>query len=251
MGLKVGGSKDNIYVILPESRYAVSNRIDSYMEEDFTLYTKAKVNADYIKQDTESFLISRNGMHSGISFYKDKNEDICVCFTYWFTTKNGESIIKQVTHIIPESKINDSNEYKMICDHYVDRNISCYFNNEMIGKIEFGDSNRNSYLNGFYWIGCGSMIGPEEHQCIGEFDVDLMYLLNTAISVEEMDDLATNYNKHTYDVFDNLKKFKDNFYLKKYMAFFCNFDKRNRYKVWDMAFNGNYPQIYLDGNIYF
>ena len=40
MSLRI--NKDNIFFILPEDRYSVSNRIDSYMAEDFTLYVKAK-----------------------------------------------------------------------------------------------------------------------------------------------------------------------------------------------------------------
>ncbi len=41
MSLKV--DKDNIFFILPESRYSVSNRIDKWMEEDFSLHLSAKV----------------------------------------------------------------------------------------------------------------------------------------------------------------------------------------------------------------
>ena len=40
MSLRIG--KEDVYFILPESRYAVSTRIDKYMEEDFTLYVKSK-----------------------------------------------------------------------------------------------------------------------------------------------------------------------------------------------------------------
>jgi len=251
MGLRIGGSKENIYVILPESRYAVSKRIDKHMDEDFTLYTKAKVNIDFIKRGRESFLIARNGMHSGISFYKDNNDEVCVSFTYWFTDKDKNSIVKQVFYILPKNLINKANEYKMICDHYEDRNIKCYFNNELVGTIEYEDCERNTYENGFYWIGCGSMIGPEEHQSIGDFEVDLIFLLNKKITLDEINDLAYSYDDYTYDIFKNLKKFKSDYYLKDNIAFFCNFDERNRYKIWDMAFNGNYPQLYLEGNIYF
>ena len=41
MSLRV--DKDNIYFVLPESRYSVSKRIDKYMEEDFTLFIKTKI----------------------------------------------------------------------------------------------------------------------------------------------------------------------------------------------------------------
>ena len=68
MSLKV--NRDNIFFILPESRYSVSNRIDRYMDEDFTFHISAKI----IKESLglkESFIFSRNGMHSGISAFKD------------------------------------------------------------------------------------------------------------------------------------------------------------------------------------
>ena len=42
MSLRI--NKDNIFFILPEDRYSVSNRIDGYMADDFTLYVKSKVN---------------------------------------------------------------------------------------------------------------------------------------------------------------------------------------------------------------
>ena len=69
MSLRV--DKDNIYFVLPESRYTVSNRIDKYMEEDFTLFIKTKIITDNLETEKEAFLIARNGMHSGISVYKD------------------------------------------------------------------------------------------------------------------------------------------------------------------------------------
>ena len=36
-------NKENIFFILPESRYAVSDRIDKWMEEDFTIHLTAKL----------------------------------------------------------------------------------------------------------------------------------------------------------------------------------------------------------------
>ena len=88
MSLRVG--KEDVYFILPESRYSVSTRIDRYMEEDFTLYIKARCITESLEPEKESFLFSRNGMHSGISFYKDIFGEIFVTFTYWFKDKEGK-----------------------------------------------------------------------------------------------------------------------------------------------------------------
>ena len=41
MSLRI--NKDNIFFILPESRYSISSRTDSMMDEDFTLYLKLKI----------------------------------------------------------------------------------------------------------------------------------------------------------------------------------------------------------------
>ena len=55
MSLRV--DKDNIYFVLPESRYSVSNRIDKYMEEDFTLFIKTKIITDNLETEKEAFLM--------------------------------------------------------------------------------------------------------------------------------------------------------------------------------------------------
>ena len=81
MSLKV--TKENIFFLLPESRYAVSDRIDAYMDENFTLHITAKVFPDTLTEK-ESFMIARNGMHSGVSAFKDQYGDINVIFSYWF-----------------------------------------------------------------------------------------------------------------------------------------------------------------------
>ncbi len=81
MSLRV--NKDSIYFILPEDRYSVSNRIDKHMAEDFTLYVKAKINYDNIADNSESYILSRNGMHSGISIYKDNDKNCHAIFSWW------------------------------------------------------------------------------------------------------------------------------------------------------------------------
>ncbi len=44
MSLRI--NKDNLFFILPEDRYSVSQRIDKHMAKDFTLYVKEKVNVE-------------------------------------------------------------------------------------------------------------------------------------------------------------------------------------------------------------
>ena len=63
-------NKENIFFILPESRYAVSDRIDRWMEEDFTVHLTAKLFPETL-ENKQSDMFARNGMHSGISAFKD------------------------------------------------------------------------------------------------------------------------------------------------------------------------------------
>lgn len=249
MSLRI--NKDNIFFILPEDRYSVSKRIDSYMSEDFTLYVKSKINYTELENDKEYFIFSRNGMHSGISIYKDKEGFLHSIFSWWIIDENGENQYKSVSKKIDDILIDESNEYVMICDDK-EQQINCYFNNELIGTISYKNCTRQIYENTFYWFGCGSMMCPEEHRHIGDFNFDLSFLLNKKLEIEKVNHILENYKKYYTDkLFDGISKLKEDFYLRDNFAFFCDFNNSTRYKIWDMTFSGNYPQIYIEDNIYF
>jgi len=249
MSLKI--NKDNIFFILPESRYAVSDRIDGYMEEDFTLHITAKLVPDAITSN-QSFIIARNGMHTGISVFKDDWGFYNIVFTYWFIDKDGNTKPKEIIRKLTDSEIETFNKYTMICDHYVERKIFCYFNGELIGSIDYEKDDKIPYKEAFYWFGCGSMIAPDEHKAIGEFEYELAFLLNKKLSIEETEDIINNYGtKYSHTVFNDLKKLNYDYPLRPHFAFLCDFNHYNRYKVWDISFSGNYPQFYIEHNIYF
>lgn len=248
MSFKV--TKGNIFFLLPESRYSVSERIDGYMEKDFTLYVKAKLFPNTLTE-TESFMIARNGMHSGISAFKDPDNNANIMFTYWFKDKKGDAKPKQIFYTLKEEELNEFNEYIMICNHN-SRTIECFVNKELIGRIVYGRDEKQSYEHSFYWFGCGSMIGPEEHRCFGDFEYDLSFVTNTKMNLEAINDFTENlYTKYTDIVFNDLRKLKNDYPLKNNFAFLCDFKHYNRYKVWDISFSGNYPQFYIEHNIYF
>lgn len=250
MSLRI--NKDNLFFILPEDRYSVSKRIDTYMAKDFTLYVKVKVNGEFLESDKEHYIFARNGMHSGISIYKDKVGDLHAVYNWWIRSEDtGEYEYKNITHRIDKDLENSHNEYMMICDNNVNKNIKCYFNDKLVGTIHFANSEKNAYEGAFYWFGCGSMMCQEEHKQIGDFEFDISFLLNKKIDFLEIKDLINNYPLYTHEMYNGLRKIKDDYYLKDNFAFFCDFDKSTRYKIWDMAFTGNYPQIYIEGNIYF
>lgn len=249
MSLRI--NKDNIFFILPEDRYSVSKRIDKHMSEDFTLHARVKVNYDELNNNTESYIFARNGMHSGISIYKDNESYIHAIFSWWVIDENGENVYKSVPNKIEMDMVNEYNDYTMICDDEK-KEIHCYFNNKYVGLISYKKQERHVYEGGFYWFGCGSMMCPEEHRQIGDFDFDLIFLLNKKLKADEVDDISKNYEKsYTTETFYGLRKLKDDFYLKDNFAFFCDFKDLTRYKIWDMTFSGNYPQIYIEDNIYF
>ena len=130
--------------------------------------------------------------------------------------------------------------------------MNCYFNNEFVGKISYPKCEKQKYENTFYWFGCGSMMCPEEHRHIGDFNFDSAFLLNKVMDKEGVDNIIQNYKKeYTYELFDGLRKLNFSYPLRKHFAFFCDFNQTTRYKVWDMTFSGNYPQIYIENNIYF
>lgn len=249
MSLKV--NRDSIFFILPESRYSVSNRIDGYMEEDFTLHITAKIEKESLTQN-QSFMIARNGMHSGVSAFKDEFGNYNAVFTYWFKDENDTPIPKQLFKQISPTEIDDFNEYSMVCDHYEERKIFCYYNGTLVGTLEYGKDDKQSYEHAFYWFGCGSMIGPEEHRAYGDFEYKLCFLLNKKLDIIGVQDIIDNYkDKYSHIVFNDLRKLNYDYPLRKHFAFFCDFDQHNRYKVWDLSFSGNYPQFYIEHNIYF
>jgi hypothetical protein len=253
MSLRV--NKDNIFFVLPESRYSVSTRIDKHMDEDFSLFVKFRIYPDSVVKGKETFAISRNGMHSGISAYRDESNNISISFTYWFKKEvNGktEYYSKQIyTGLMPD-EVNEFNEYAMICDHFLERNIKCYKNGKLVGVIAFEEGEKISYETAFYWFGCGSMIGPEEHQCIGDFDFEMAFVLDIKLKIEQIQDFVDNFKTdYSHLVFNDLRKLNYDYPYRNNFAFLCDFKHHNRYKVWDISFSGNYPQFYIEKNIYF
>jgi hypothetical protein len=250
MSLRI--NKDNIFFILPEDRYSVSARIDMHMVNDFTLYLKFKINAEFLEPNKDSYAFARNGMHSGVSVFKDDIGYCHVVFNWWVLDKqSGIYEYKSVSHRIDEEYVDKLNEYVMICDE-TNKEMKCYFNNEFVGTISYSGTQKNTYEGAFYWFGCGSMICEEKHRQIGDFDFDKAFLLNKKIEKKEIDDMMKLYKTiYTYELFSGLRKFHGNYPLKDNFAFFCDFNQSTRYKIWDMTFSGNYPQVYIEDNIYF
>jgi hypothetical protein len=243
--------KDNIFFILPEDRYSISKKVDTYMSNDFTLFIKAKINKEGLENEKNHFLFSRNGQHSGITIFKNKLNQLFCTFGWWIEDEiSGKSYYDEIPFQINEAIEEDENEYTMICDN-AEKTIKCYFNGAEMGIIDYKNKKLKSYEKAFYWFGCGSMIVDDEHRYIGDFDFHLAFLLDKALEISVADNLANHYENFTHDMHNGLRRINDDFYLKDNFAFFCDFKKKTRYKAWDMTFSGNYPQVYMENNIYF
>jgi hypothetical protein len=223
------------------------------MDNDFTLYAKAKLFPESIT-DKAAYLIARNGMHSGISVFKDPADKIVVQFSYWFYNEsdvnNENPIYKDVSVLLNDDLINEFNHYTMICNNDK-KTIDCYINDELVGLIYYSEFNKVSYKNAFYWFGCGNMISNDEHSSFGEFEFDLSFLSTNAMNIDDVIDISNNYNNHITQLAGDLNVLDDTIQKKYSFSFFCNFKASNRYKIWDLTFKGNNPQLYMENNIYF
>lgn len=251
MSLKI--NKDNIFFILTENIYGLSDKIDECMDGDFTLYVKAKLFPETIKNKA-AYILARNGMHAGVSTFKDPNDKIVIQFSYWFyetmDVEQTTPIYKDVSVLLDEQNWNEYNDYTMICND-TKKTIDCYINKELVGLIYYPDMNKVSYKGAFYWFGCGNMISDDEHSSFGDFEYDLSFLSTKSLSIEDVVEISKNYNEELIEVADELKRINDKMQNKYSFSFFCNFLNHNRYKIWDLSFKGNNPQLYMKNNIYF
>jgi hypothetical protein len=244
-------NKDNLYLVLPSNVAFKESNIGNSMENDFTLFAKVKIDKNKITE-TESFIISRSGMHSGISIFKNKLDKIFLQYTYWFEDENdGTKSVKQVQVELKDSDMEDFIEIYMNNDD-LKAKISCYLNGNIVGSMIYSGYTKLSYVDSPYWFACGSMFGDDDTKGIGDFEYEIVFALNKRLTSLEVQDLIKNYQtKYSRKVFGNYKIFNPNWELTKHFAFFCDFEVLNRYKLWNYAFNGNYPQIYIEGNVYY
>ena len=70
MSLRI--NKDNLFFILPEDRYSVSQRIDKHMAKDFTLYVKVKVNIEELQANKDVVFAAVHNHERALEFASDK-----------------------------------------------------------------------------------------------------------------------------------------------------------------------------------
>lgn len=256
------------WVILPESRYDITDRkIDSYMDEDFSLFMRVKVFPDKIPMGEEGFVFARSGKHSGVSFnrFRDGNGDehINLLFTYWFADipkrENNppyeSNLFVQIIHPLTREELNDFLEIAVINDDLNKKSFSLYVNGKLVNEKEYTEE-KQSYKfgemggGGFYQFGNGNFQVPDiAMYCECEFD--LIFLYKKIVSYEEMKEFAENYTNYLETFLEELKVFKISLDNRNDLAFFLDFKNQNRYKVWELTHNGNYLSKATLENLYF
>lgn len=244
------------WVILPESRYDITDRkIDSYMDEDFSLFMRVKVFPDKMPMGTEGFVFARSGKHSGISFnrFLDGNgeEHINLMLTYWFK----ESGFAQIIHKISKEELNDFIEIVVINDDLNKKSFSLFVNGNLVGETEYFEE-KQSYKfgemggGGFYQFGNGNFQVPDiAMYCECEFD--LVFLFKKVMSYDYLKKFSENYVNELEVLLEELKVFNKTLENRNDLAFFLDFKNMNRYKVWELTHNGNYLSKATLENLYF
>lgn len=249
MSLRI--NKDNLYVMLPSNAYFAESKIDDSLDDDFTLFARVKLNIQSLTAK-ESFIVSRNGMHSGISAFKNFLGKVYVQYTYWCKNPVQDmTFAKQVQYELHNTEALDFIEVYMANDQKNNK-IGCFFNGNLVGSIVYDGLDRIKYENIPYWFGCGGMFGDESDRCVGDFEFDKVFAIKKKLYSVDIIDILKNYDTlYSSRVYETYKGFNKEWELTKYFAFFCDFNTVNRYKIWNYVFNGNFPQLYIDGNIYY
>lgn len=252
MSLKI--NKDNIFLMHPKSGYFEDVNSEDSMAKDFTLFVRVKINSDVLKQ-TDSFIISRSGAHSGISALKDDYDFASyIQFAYWFwnnSTSTPKLDVRQKFYKIDENDIDTFLDLALVHDSY-ERKMLCYYNGSVIDEITYTEDELPALYNESpYWFGCGSMLADKETQD-GEFEYELMFSVKRALNNDDIQHIINNYKtEYCETIFDDYLVFKKDWEMSNDFTFFCDFEKMNRYKIWNYAFNGNFPQLYVDNLIHY
>ncbi len=249
--------KEEPWVILPESRYDITDRkIDTFMDDDFSLYLRVKIFPETMGYNEEGFAFGRSGKHSGLSFYKVKSNDgvdiVTLMWTYWFT---DDSFV-QFHYNLEASEVNEFVEVVVLNDDTNSKTFTLYVNSKLVDTKEYVEKDKQSYKfgemggGGFYQFGNGNFQVPDIAMHL-ECEFDMCFLIKGLRSLNEMQTISNSYEEHLVEFLEELRVFKDETPYKKDLAFFLDFKQQNRYKVWELTHNGNYLSKATLENIYF
>ena len=245
------------WVILPESRYDITDRkIDTFMDDDFSLYLKVKIFPELMEYGKEGFAFARSGKHSGLSFYKTKGNDgidlINLMWTYWFI----DDTFVQFNYTLNNDEINDYIEIVVLNDDSNAKTFTVYVNSKLIDTKEYVEKEKQSYKfgemggGGFYQFGNGNFQVPDIAMHL-ECEFDMCFLMKGLHNLNYLQNISNTYQDYLIEFLEELTMFKEDAPFKSDMAFFLDFKQQNRYKVWELTHNGNYLSKATLENIYF
>lgn len=243
-------NKNNIYAISPNPKYAdYSVSITNGLDNDFTIFVRGKAIVDELEVGNDGYIISKNGRHAGIGLFKTEENRIGVFFSFWFWKEGEENIHKRLAYLLDTDKENEFNDYTMICNH-INSNIDCYVNGKSVGTIEYDGLTKYSYVDSFLWLGCGNLLS-DNYNHYTSFEYDRIMLLNIPLYPNKIYDFLERYNDEYVEsyyglpILDVRSPYKDNIFL------FLDFKDKTNFKLWNLAFNGNYPNLYIENHTSF
>jgi hypothetical protein len=260
MSLKT--NKDNIYVFSPHSRYIdyTTNEWNSFMEKDFTIVVDLKIDFNNMAPHESKYFISRNGKHAGLACYVDASDNVHLMGTYYFwkhesieisgKTENVSpiSIEKSFTYCIPIEEKYKSHTFVITCDDTF-KKLYYYMDNILLGEIDYTGLEKHSYKNEYMYLGCGTMLSDDPlYNCIGEYEYYFLMCLDKCISINEIQNLKTNYKEKYYEDYFGFPILKNNTPYKENICIFIDFEYVNNYKIWNSSFNGCIPNLYIKDN---
>ena len=243
-------NKDNVYFMAPFMNSDYGDDFSNFMEGDFTIYVKCKLVEDSLEKNSPAYFFSRNGKHSGMCLVKNNDDLVFVNFSYWIIDKNETPKHIIIPFLLPESYVYKMNEYVMICNHEESK-IDCYINNLKVGSVDYKDMSKENYDKSFIWFGCGTMFSEDKYKNVGEYEYELTFALDKILTTDEIYELKETYTKDLMFIGDGLPIINDDVSHKKNIKFLVNFKNKTQYKIWNLAFNGHNPQLYIENNILF
>jgi hypothetical protein len=239
-------------MVIPNAPYEIAEKIGDFMEKDFTIFLRAKLNVKSLIPHREMYFFARNGQHCGLCAFIDHKNDLCVQCTYWFKDEDGIQKDLQIRYELPEQVHNEFNNYFITCNHEK-KIISFYVNGVLAGELDYKNSEKLDYTNSFIWLGCANMMVNDEFNVVAEIEFNMFIALTKCLSVGDMYSLINNYKqKYFYKKFDySLPVLSNNTPNFEHFKLFCDFEEKNLYKVWNLVNNGNFLQKYIKDNIYY